>query len=202
MIDLEEQKRLVVEIFAITGCKVDADDPVIVAALFYSENLRTSLQAHQKQVEKVRAESRLEIAQLHSASLEQFQKAIDTAVKQLSSQADTSRVRLDKQFADLITVAKQAAHGEVPGIKRELGAFFDGLRKAVKPKLEDEFPMTLTKLGCCLAIAAAASVFGTAIWFGKVNITEMVDAVVAQTRQQVSPNAPPDAMQAKRVNAR
>src|SRR5476649_1432988 len=133
MIDIDEQKRLVVEIFEITGCKVDADDPVIVAALFYSEKLRTSLKAHQKLVEKNRAESRQELVQLHAANLEQFQKAIDAAVRQLSTQADASRARLDKQFIDLITVAKQAAHGEVPSIKRKLKVFLEGLRKAVTP---------------------------------------------------------------------
>lgn len=202
MIDIDEQKRLVVEIFEITGCKVDADDPVIVAALFYSEKLRTSLQSHQKLVERNQAESQQELAKFHTATLDQFQKAIDAAVRQLSTQADARRAQLDKQFIDLITVAKQAAHGEVPSIKQELKSFLDGMRKAVTPKSEDEFPMTLAKLGGCLAITAAASVFGTTIWFGKLNVGEEVDPAVASTHQDVPVRAAPAALQSKRTNSR
>jgi len=62
--------------------------------------------------------------------------------------------------------------------------------------------MTLAKLGGCLAITAAAAVFGTAIWFGKVNVVEVVGIAAAWTHQETPLRDAPAAGQSKRANTR
>jgi hypothetical protein len=47
----DEKKRLCVEIFELTGHKVDADDPLIAAALFYSATMRAVAIQNQQAVD-------------------------------------------------------------------------------------------------------------------------------------------------------
>jgi hypothetical protein len=172
MIDIEAQKSLAVELFELTGYKVGIDDPSIIAALFFSERIRAMQSAHHKLIEGSLAENRA-----------QMQVAIDAAVKQLARQADSGRAKLEVQYSEILSVAKNAAHNEVPVIKRDLAKFAAELRKASLPKPKDTFTMTLAALGGSMALTALGSVLATAIWFGKLDIVAVKDSMVAYAHQ-------------------
>lgn len=162
MIDIEEQKQLAVEIFALTGCKVGAEDPVVIAALFYSERMRVTFEAHRKLLERQSAESK-----------QRLDQTIEAAAKQLASQADAGRAKQERQLDELLRVARNAVHSEVPTIKRQLERFAKELRSSFLPKPKDSFAMTLTSLIGSLILAATASSLVTAMWLGKLDLTAL-----------------------------
>ena len=178
-IELEAQKSLAVEIFELSGYKVDADDPVIIAALFYSERLKALHLQHQKLLVAMFAEQRAQM----TADIEVATKHIEAAAKQLASQSDAGRAKLERQYSEMLHAAKNAAHNEVPSIKRELEKFVFQLRRAALPKPRDTFNMTLAALCGSMALTAIGSVLATLIWFGKVDIISMRNSVIAYAHQ-------------------
>ncbi|WP_141839311.1 hypothetical protein [Herbaspirillum sp. SJZ107] len=57
MIEVRERKRLAQDVFSLTGQRLDEDDPVTVAALFYAQLLREASESAVEQTQSVNREA-------------------------------------------------------------------------------------------------------------------------------------------------
>ena len=163
----EEMRKLLVDIFDLTGERVGLDDPVTVAALFHSERFKAVTREYEERIEVL---------------FQSFENRVDTALAQgvesLGRAASEERRQTNAQYRQMIEHARQAANGEVPAIKRELEKFArsvfrgpDGIRK-----VHGYTGLTgLGLLGSALVIGAAGF-FAGALWIGPISKLSPADA--------------------------
>lgn len=120
MISDDEKNALLVEIFELTGQKVGPDDPLVAAALFYTERLRLVSNEHQAAVQA--------LAQQVTGD---FTAAVERSVAALATAASSERLAAQRDFTQMLKKAQHVAHGEVPGIKRDLEKFSQGLMRHI-----------------------------------------------------------------------
>lgn len=155
MLSDDDKHEILVEIFELTGQKVGPDDPLVAAALFYTECLRRVSREHQAAVEALA----LKVA-------EDFAKAIDRSVASLATAADTERLAASNNYSSIIKRAQHATYAEVPGIKRDLEKFAERLmgelRKKAAPPVE--VGLSLRALLGVILVAAGGGVAAAYFW--------------------------------------
>jgi hypothetical protein len=112
MISEEEKRNLLVEIFDITGQKLDAEDPAVVAAFFYSTKLRQALD-----------QNRLSCEAIVINTTKTLNQAVNTSIAALENSAKAHRNESERIYARMLDQARLAARSEVPAIKRELSEY-------------------------------------------------------------------------------
>lgn len=191
MIDLEEQQRIVVEIFEITGYKVLPDDPVVVASLFYSEQLRTISQKHEKRIQSIFDRALEDMDAKTAAFKSHFAAEVSRATAEVVLKAASDRKATEKQFLEMINVAKISASGEVPAIKRDIERFVADLKRTIAPSENGSFKITLRSFCASLTLSALASFLAASIWFNKIDLAAWVYAGKPTVEQ--AHDAPPQA---------
>lgn len=159
MFSESQRKQITSEIFETTGLKVDAEDPAVVAALFYSSKLRSALD-----------EGLDQLISKFDVQIQHTQKSIDAAVHAslIAFAADSKSLQNENQklYEKMIEQAKQSARSELPNLKSELLAYSKKLTSSIsstsvsKPSIN-----TVSLIGGAVLIAIASGIFGAA-WFG------------------------------------
>lgn len=175
MIDSEEQRRICVEVFEQTGYKIDDDDPVVVAGLFYSSRLKVAIERHEKvattlvqrmEADRIEYERRIEalIAQATAVQDERIsqvvQKYEEVSARSLAtftSSAAAERKAIEAKFAEMVVVAKQSALGEVPAIKSDLASFIKKLKDSIPSSEHQALTISIPVFLTCLALCALAT---------------------------------------------
>lgn len=161
MIDLEEQKRIAVEIFETTGYKVDPEDPVVIAGLFYSERLRTISQKHEKALVAILNASQEEMDKRAIELKSGIQAEVMLAVGAMAENFAKERKAIKGDFDQMVIIAKQGALGEVPGIKRDLSTFFEKMKASLPlseiQALTISVPVFCTSLALSMLAGSLAS---------------------------------------------
>lgn len=99
------------EIFALTGQKVTADDPVVVAALFYSAILT---QAAEKVTEELVAATKVEreaCASVGRRAEEIYNRAQVVAKAAVKAESEQTKLGLTAHVNELLDKARQSLHG-------------------------------------------------------------------------------------------
>lgn len=110
----EERRQIAVEIFDLTGQKLDPDDPVVTAAYFYSSKMRQSAAAIDVSAEKARQSFVDSLAELRKVSEE-----VQRSIPGIAAQA-------------VATSAATATQQEMTKIKGNLTLFVEGLKKKLQ----------------------------------------------------------------------
>lgn len=205
MIDSEEQRRICVEVFEQTGYKIDHDDPVVVAGLFYSGRLKAAIEKHEKMVtalvqrmeaDRSEYERRIEMhfatsgADLEERISQVAQKHEDDLARSLAASASSAaaeRKAIEAKFSEMVLVAKQSALGEVPAIKRDLESFVKKLKDSIPRSESQALTISIPVFLTCLALSALATCLACYIF------------VVNSPSEQVTSYAPvPDAQSTAR----
>ncbi|MBY0242379.1 MAG: hypothetical protein K2X55_24000 [Burkholderiaceae bacterium] len=120
-VSVEEKQRLCENVFELTGCKLDIDDPVVVAAFFFSKQMRSVAAENLKATDDLLLESEQRFdrrTQLASARLEAlFVKHLasvrvemrDVAVSALTHAMPTVRTNLE----ELVKQANRSSEGVI-----------------------------------------------------------------------------------------
>lgn len=190
MVSESEKQELVVEIFSLTGFKLDVDDPVTLAALFYSEKLRMATAQHQAATD---------------AMLEKWEARIsvdvEQAVQRLAAAATIERANDKRDYAAMIKQSRLAAHGEVPGIKREFENFADGLIRQLRKKAASpaEIGMSLRALLGAIFVAGSAGFVAGYFWFCQPGLADVhrLPAILIDGGAQLQVDAKGSAKHAK-----
>lgn len=155
MLSNDDKQKILVEIFELTGQKVGPDDPLVAAALFYTECLRRVSREHHAAVEALA----LKVA-------EDFAKSIDRSVASLATAADTERLAASNNYASIIKKAQHATYVEVPGIKRDFEKFAERLMGELRKKATPpaEIGLSLRTLLGVILVSAAGGVVAGFLW--------------------------------------
>jgi hypothetical protein len=154
MISESDKQEMVVEIFSLTGLKLDVDDPVTLAALFYCEKLRMATAEHQMASDTM---------------LKKWEARIDfdvaNAVRMLAAAATAERANDKCEYAAMITQARLATHGELPVIKRDIEKFAEGLMRQMRKKASPQAEVGMSLRALLGAISVAAIGGGVVAFF-------------------------------------
>lgn len=158
-----EKRRLCVEIFELTGQKVDAEDPIIVAALFYSEKLRRVSLDHQLAINSVLLQAE-----------EALENTAQAAVK-LVEQA--SRRSADSAKVEVTTLAKKAIADELPGLRLSMERLVKSMIEKLSNGRHSSAPtLSAGMLTGCAALIAAAGVAAGVLWANPTKVVSADDA--------------------------
>jgi hypothetical protein len=145
----DEKRRLSVEIFELTGHKVDADDPLIAAAFFYSVLLRRAGDDHRQAIDEI----------------------LRTAEKRLISVADVTTGKVQAEFKLTLaavtselrdaSLASRRAAGIEGGLNERPAAA--ALQRQTDAVVKVGYMNVRALVGSALLIAIAAFVSG-ALW--------------------------------------
>jgi len=130
-----EKQKLCVEIFALTGHKVDVDDPLVVAALFYSARLRAAGEQNKVAVNSMLSEVEVRLQGMVDAAVERMETSAKRNALAVVSELRDGLLLEKRQEALALTSSKAAAVdntkpvvdvNETPGrsVRTTVGAFF------------------------------------------------------------------------------
>jgi hypothetical protein len=142
-----EKQNLCVEIFALTGHKVDVDDPLVVAALFYTTRLRTAGEQNKAAVNAMLSEVE-----------GRLQEIVNAAVERMEASAKRNSLAVVSELRDRLLEKQQDARASVPS---KTACVPDA--KAAPAEPESPGRAIRITVGAFLFIAAAAFLAGT-LW--------------------------------------
>lgn len=147
----EAKNRLCVNVFELTGCKLDVDDPVVVAAFFFSEQMRAVGAANLKATDELLLESEQRFARRTQVVAEKLEALF---VKHLAA----ARMEMRDVAVSSLTQA-------IPVVRADLEKLVQQASQSSPNSYRKQSPRSSSRamLGCGLLIAAASFVAGT-LW--------------------------------------
>jgi hypothetical protein len=153
-----KRKQIVDDVFSATGAKMEHDDPLVIAALYYSHEMRAASSAVSAELQRVAGELRVaaQLAAVANASVAadraKFMKDVEAHIVQCAKQASKAQsgpLQLDRLptwyalagavimaviFSTGWTIA--AAHGSTQAEEAAVGRAFNRVAPTLDPKIK------------------------------------------------------------------
>jgi len=164
-----ERKKLAVEIFEITGQKVELDDPVVTAALFYSHYMRKSSAIVAEQIAHQSAQSAQEIVKKLEVTVENCVAELALAVSHEREVAAQSHLAAEQAYNKVMTLVSAGSKSEISNIKNTLTAHANLLLAKIKqsgqtPNTGRWYVSTVAAVICAVLIGATGAVAGVTFY--------------------------------------